>query len=370
MAFLEVENLYFKYNRIWVLNGISLEGSEGELLALVGPSGCGKTTLLRILVGILTPQRGTIRVNKVDLLNLPIEKRKIGYVPQNQALFPHLTVYGNLSFGLHGHTKEEVHTRVLELARLGGLLELLERRPYELSGGQSQRVALLRALAPSPNLILLDEPLSNVDSHLREQLAMYIRKLQKNEAITTLFVTHDLQEAKMLADRLVIMDEGKTLQVGSPKTVNLHPKSLKVAMTLGLKNILLINTVSLDKEKSEHIIHTDLGEIRIPESRIQIPPQARGIHLDPLHLSVAKAQFDDTLPPNSLYGEIIAIVPEPMIHKSVVLISVTASTSSPILPARNQQTMIRTYGPIEEDFFHLEDKVTVKIDPGAVRFYS
>ncbi|MFW9855421.1 MAG: ABC transporter ATP-binding protein [Candidatus Thorarchaeota archaeon] len=353
-----------------MLNGISLEGSEGELLALVGPSGCGKTTLLRILVGILTPQGGTVRVNKINLLTLPIEKRKIGYVPQNQALFPHLTVYGNLAFGLHGQEKEKLKTRVLELARLGGLGELLERRPHELSGGQSQRVALLRALAPSPNLILLDEPLSNVDSHLREQLAMYIRKLQKKEAITTLFVTHDLQEAKMLADRLVIMDEGKTLQVGSPKSVNLHPRSLEVAKTLGLKNILQISTVSLDKEKSEYVIHTDLGEIRIPDSKMQVPPHARGIRLDPSQLTVAKAQFDDPLPPNCFLGEIIAIVPEPLIHKSVVLISVTASVTSPGLPERNQDSIIRTYVPIEDDLFHLEDKVTVKINPGAVRFYS
>lgn len=370
MAFLDIQNLFFRYNDTWVLDGISLQGNKGDLLAIVGPSGCGKTTFLRVLVGILNPFQGKVFVDRTDILTLSIEDRRIGYVPQNQALFPHLTVHENLAFGLHAQKKEKVHERVLEMARLGGLLKLLERRPHELSGGQAQRVALLRALAPSPHLILLDEPLSNVDSHLREQLAMYIRKLQRHAAITALFVTHDLQEAKMLADKLVIMNEGKFLQVGSPKEVTLHPKSIEVAMTLGLKNIFLIQTITPNKEKMENIIRTEIGEIRIPESNLQIPLNARGLSLDPSQLSVAKVQFDDPIPSNSFVGEIIGIVPEPMIHQSILLINLTAGPTTSTLSQRERGSIIRVYIPIEEDLFQLDEKIVVKIDPNAITFYS
>jgi iron(III) transport system ATP-binding protein len=370
LAFLDVQDLFFKYNENWVLDGLSFQANKGDLLAIVGPSGCGKTTLLRVLVGILSPNRGKVLVDQSDILTLQIEDRKIGYVPQNQALFPHLSVYGNLSFGLHSLQKEQIHERVLELARLGGLLKFLERRPHELSGGQAQRVALLRALAPSPHLMLLDEPLSNIDSHLREQLAMYIRKLQRQAATTTLFVTHDLQEAKMLADKLVIMNEGRTLQIGSPKEVNLQPNSLEVAMTLGLKNLIRIFTVTLNKQKKERIIETEIGAIHIPESNMILPPTPRGMHLDPLQLSVAKVQFDDSIPPNSFIGEIIGIVPEPMIHKSILLISLFGNSVSPEFPVNQQGSIIRVYIPLEDDNFQLDQKIIVKIDSNAITFYS
>ncbi|MHA1966954.1 MAG: ABC transporter ATP-binding protein, partial [Candidatus Hodarchaeales archaeon] len=166
-----------------------------------------------------------------------MEMRNIGYVPQTPSLFPHQTVFENIAFGLKAQKwgKLEVKSRVNELAKTGGIIQMLKRQPHELSGGQQQRVALMRALAPSPQLLLLDEPLSNIDTHLREHLAIYIRDIQKLYQITTLFVTHDLNEAKMLADKLIVLNVGKIVQIGSPINVVLRPNSVDVARTLGMK---------------------------------------------------------------------------------------------------------------------------------------
>jgi ABC-type sugar transport system ATPase subunit len=239
MAFFEVQNIFFKYEDHWILEDISFQVEKGELVAIVGPSGCGKTTLLRIFVGILNPQKGSVIIENKDILTQRIETRNIGYVPQNQGLFPHLNVYNNIAFGLEAQKweKNEIKLRVGELSQMGGLATMIRRKPHELSGGQQQRVALMRALAPSPQLLLLDEPLSNVDTHLREQLAVYIRNIQKMADITTLFVTHDLNEAKMLADKLVVLSKGKIVQIGTSKDISLKPESIEAAKTIGLKNL-------------------------------------------------------------------------------------------------------------------------------------
>jgi len=239
LPYFEVNGLYHRYEEQWILQDVSFSGKKGELIAIVGPSGCGKTTILKTIVGILSPQKGSITINSNDITNEPIEKRNVGYVPQNQGLFPHLSVYENIAFGLRAQKwkKNEIESHIQDLAQISDLEAVLNRKPHEISGGQQQRVSLLRAIAPFPILLLLDEPLSNIDTQLREHLAIYIRKLQEEMQITTLFVTHDLDEAKMLADKLVVLNQGKVLQIGSPVDVNLNPKSIEVATTLGLKNL-------------------------------------------------------------------------------------------------------------------------------------
>lgn len=365
MVFFQVKDLSFKYNENWILLNISFQGKKGELIAIVGPSGCGKTTLLRTIVGILNPQQGFVVLDQVDIIQQSIEKRRIGYVPQNQALFPHLTVYENIAFGLLAQKwkKSEIENRVMELVKLGGLSKMLQRRPHELSGGQQQRVALLRALAPSPKLLLLDEPLSNIDAHLRERLAMYIRNIQRISSITTLFVTHDLNEAKMLADKLIIINEGKILQRGSPTEVSLKPESVEVAQTLGLKNLYDVYSIVKNEKSGSFLLSTEIGEINIPQTSFEkIKKETRGIYIDPTQITVTKGKFSA---PNSLIGEIIAIIPEPMVHQSTLLIKISQQNSIGSLTK-----ILRVQLQITEVDFQIYDQVTVTIPPEALHLYS
>ena len=374
MAFFEVQNLFFKYNDHWVLEDISFQGGKGELIAVVGPSGCGKTTLLRILVGILTPQRGSAFVNELNILEKSIETRNIGYVPQNQSLFPHQNVYNNIAFGLSAKKwpKTETEKRVLKLAEMGGIGKMLKRRPHELSGGQQQRVALMRALAPSPQLLLLDEPLSNVDVQLREQLAIYIKNIQKLASITTLFVTHDLNEAKMLADKLVVMNEGKIEQLGSPYDVVLNPGSIDTARTLGLKNVFKITSLSIDELKQNVNLITEIGNFNIPNQSIfHSWEKARGIYIDPTKIQVYKAPTSDT---TLFVGDILANIPEPMIHQSTLLIKVripnNEEKTDDVFSIKEQSKILRVQIPINESEYQIDDEVWIKIPVNSIKLYK
>jgi len=374
MAFFEVQNLFFKYNDHWVLEDISFKGGKGELIAVVGPSGCGKTTLLRILVGILIPQRGSAFVNEMNILEKSIETRNIGYVPQNQSLFPHQNVYNNIAFGLSAKKwpKTEIEKRVLKLAEMGGIGKMLKRRPHELSGGQQQRVALMRALAPSPQLLLLDEPLSNVDVQLREQLAIYIKNIQKLASITTLFVTHDLNEAKMLADKLIVMNEGKIEQLGSPYDVVLNPGSIDTARTLGLKNVFKITSLSIDELKQNVNLTTEIGKFNIPNHSINHSwEKARGIYIDPTKIQVYKAPTSDT---TLFVGDILANIPEPMIHQSTLLIKVRIPNNEEkmddIFSIKEQSKILRVQIPINESEYQIDDEVWIKIPVNSIKLYK
>lgn len=374
MFFFEMKNLHFKYQDHFVLSNVSFQGKKGELIAIVGPSGCGKTTLLKSVVGILTPQVGSIFIDQKDITHTPIDKREIGYVPQDQSLFPHLTVYDNIAFGLVSQKwrKEHIKKRVLELATLGGIGKLMKRRPHELSGGQQQRVSLLRALAPSPKLLLLDEPLSNIDAHLREHLAIYIKNIQRVSAITTLFVTHDLNEAKMLADKLIILNEGKILQLGSPMEVTLNPESVEAAVTLGLKNLYNLLSITENEEEKTAILSTDIGEIYIPIPLLKgSNTTPSGVYIDPTQITVSKEKFTDL---NNFEGQIIAIIPEPMVHQSTLLIRVIAQQSKVkkgnLTLDSSKNNVIRVQIPIKDERFQISDQVSIKIHPEALRLYN
>src|SRR2546426_7036323 len=216
------------------LDDLSLEIGDGEFMILVGPSGCGKTTALRLVAGLEKPTRGRISVGRTDVTGLSPRDRDIAMVFQNYALYPHMTVYRNLAFGLRQRRtpKDEVARRVKDISRMLGLDELLKRRPAQLSGGQRQRVAMGRALVREPKAFLLDEPLSNLDAKLRVQMRSELKRLHTRLQVTTIYVTHDQVEAMTLGDRIVVMSAGRPQQIGSPQEVYDRPANLFVAGVL------------------------------------------------------------------------------------------------------------------------------------------
>ena len=242
MVRLRLEDIEFKQEG-FELNIPFLEARPGEFLTLLGPSGCGKTTTLRIIAGFEKADRGRIYFDDIVMNEVPPYERNIGIVFQDYALFPHMTVYDNISFGLKLRklSKEEIKRRVSWALELVGLEGFENRYPEQLSGGQQQRVALARALVIEPQLLLLDEPLSNLDAKIRERLRGEIKRIQRELGITTIYVTHDQEEAMAISDRIAVMSIGKIEQVGSPLDLYYKPKNEFVAQFLGLSNILEVN---------------------------------------------------------------------------------------------------------------------------------
>ncbi|MGL4209115.1 MAG: ABC transporter ATP-binding protein, partial [Candidatus Adiutrix sp.] len=222
------------------LKGVDLEVRKGEFFTLLGPSGCGKTTLLRIIAGLELPDSGHVFLGGGDITNLPAAKRQVNTVFQSYALFPHLNIFENVAFGLKARNVEpsEVRKRVAENLEMLGLEGLEKRYPHQLSGGQKQRVALARALVNKPDILLLDEPMSALDAHLRAQVQEDLRRLQRNIGQTFILVTHDQDEAMVVSDRIAVMNNGLVEQVGEPRDVYSRPRNKFVAEFLGAANII------------------------------------------------------------------------------------------------------------------------------------
>lgn len=227
MRALYVQNISKSFGNIKVLNNVELVVEEGGFTVIMGPSGCGKTTLLLVILGALRPDEGAIWVGDKEITDLPIEERGIGYVPQDFGLFPHLNVYENIAFGLRirGYSKKAIDERVRSLFNMVGLEGLEARRPKELSGGQRQRVALARALAINPSLLLLDEPLSNIDEATKIDVIANLKDLQRRTGVTTLCVTHNPEDAFRLGDSIAIMHYGRIIQHGKPDEILERPKN-------------------------------------------------------------------------------------------------------------------------------------------------
>ena len=238
--FLRIENLVKTFGGNTVVKGANLSFKKGEFITLLGPSGCGKTTILRMVAGFERPTSGTILVEGKDISPLPPNQRKIGMVFQAYALFPNMNVEDNVGFGLRiaGMDKDQRRARVDEMLKLIGLSGYGKRFPFEMSGGQQQRVALARALAPKPRMLLLDEPLSALDAKIRVSLRQEIRAIQRDLGITTIFVTHDQEEALSISDRIVVMSAGNIEQVGSPFEIYNKPATRFVATFVGQLNTL------------------------------------------------------------------------------------------------------------------------------------
>ena len=240
MAFLKISHLEKSFGPNRVVKDFSLDIAQGEFVSLLGPSGCGKTTVLRMVAGFEAPSTGGIQIDGQDVTNLRPNQRNIGMVFQAYALFPNLTVAQNVAFGMKvkGVARAESDARVTEMLRLIGLSDLGARYPFQLSGGQQQRVALARALAVRPRVLLLDEPLSALDAKIRVSLRTEIREIQRELGITTVFVTHDQEEAMSMSDRIVVMNGGIAEQVGAPFDIYNRPKTKFVANFVGTLNTL------------------------------------------------------------------------------------------------------------------------------------
>jgi iron(III) transport system ATP-binding protein len=239
-AAVEVDGVVKKFGDVVALRGVSLAVHDGEFVCFLGPSGCGKTTLLRIIAGLERQNAGVVRMRGRDVSALPPSQRDYGIVFQSYALFPNLTVARNVSYGLETRRQPRaaIAARVDELLEMMHLPDYRDRYPAQLSGGEQQRVALARALAPSPSLLLLDEPLSALDARVRLSLQHEIRALQRRLSITTIMVTHDQEEALAMADRIVVMNRGGVEQVGTPADIYTEPRSLFVARFVGQMNLL------------------------------------------------------------------------------------------------------------------------------------
>jgi putative spermidine/putrescine transport system ATP-binding protein len=243
------------YGDTVAVDDLNLQIEQGKLTTLLGPSGCGKTTTLRMLAGYITPSSGSITINGADATRLPPEKRNLGMVFQSYALFPHLTVAENVGFGLKLRKVPTTQRRevVMHNLDLVGLAHLADRKPKALSGGQQQRVALARAIAIGPSLLLLDEPLSNLDARLRVQMRSEIRRIQSETGLTVVLVTHDQEEALEMSDTMVVMRAGKVMQTGTPATVFTAPANRFVADFLGYENFLAQSDGSLITVRPEHL---------------------------------------------------------------------------------------------------------------------
>jgi iron(III) transport system ATP-binding protein len=239
-SYLRIRDLHKNFGDFTALRDISLDVEEGEFVCFLGPSGCGKTTLLRAIAGLDLQTRGSIEQAGRDISALPIAQRDFGIVFQSYALFPNLTIERNVAFGLEnsGRSKAEIAARITELLDLVGLADQRRKYPAQLSGGQQQRIALARAIATSPGLLLLDEPLSALDAKVRVHLRHQIKELQRKLGITTIMVTHDQEEALSMADRIVVMNHGVIEQIGTPTEIYREPKSLFVADFIGETNQL------------------------------------------------------------------------------------------------------------------------------------
>ena len=236
---LNLKNIHKNYQGEEIIKNVNFSVNNGEFVAILGPSGCGKTTILRLIGGFEKPDSGSIFINNLEVNNISPSNRKVNTVFQSYALFPHMNVFDNIAFGLvvEGKSKDYIKNEVSQIAKKVGLEKFLLRTPDQLSGGQKQRVAIARAIIKKPHILLLDEPLSALDKKLRQKMQVELKKLQKNLGITFIFVTHDQEEALSVADKVIVMSDGKIEQIGTPRDVYETPSNLFVAQFVGEINV-------------------------------------------------------------------------------------------------------------------------------------
>ncbi|MDX2006087.1 MAG: ABC transporter ATP-binding protein [Meiothermus sp.] len=303
MTELSITNLIKRFDDSVAVDDVSLTVAPGRLVALLGPSGCGKTTTLRMIAGLTAPTEGDIRFGGQSVLHLPPEKRNIGMVFQRYVLFPHMNVAQNVGFGLfvRGTPREETRRRVAEMLEVVQLAHLEKRFPSQLSGGQMQRVAIARTLVTNPQILLMDEPLSNLDAKLREEMRTFIKELQRRLQITTVFVTHDQVEAMELADEVGVMFGGRLVQFGPPEQVFNRPTNPRVADFMGATNLIEGQVASKSGDAS--LLRTPIGEVQILQPTqhavgAQVTATIRPEHIDLLDPATPPAG------PNLLRGTI------------------------------------------------------------------
>ena len=294
MAGIKIERVTKRFGATTAVRALTLEIRDEEFVTLLGPSGCGKTTLLRLIAGFMAPDEGAIRVGDATLSTparvVPPEQRGMGMVFQSYAVWPHKTVFQNVAFGLEVRKVPlaEIQERVAGVLDLVNLAGLERRYPSELSGGQQQRVALARSLVVEPSILLLDEPLSNLDAKLRERMRWELKELQRRTNITFVYVTHDQAEAMALSDRIAVMHQGQLMQIGAPREVYTHPANRVVADFMGLVNLIPARVIRAAGEGSavaiggEHEVAIALPPRAAPGQRVQLAIRPENVRVRPL----------------------------------------------------------------------------------------
>ncbi len=344
MSSLEVSHLRVSFGEKLILDDLSFTLKEGEIAALLGPSGCGKTTLLRSIAGLIQPSAGTIRFGKqlvsLSTLVMPSHKRKIGYVPQEGALFPHLTIAENIAFGLDKSifTKDQIRQTTKEMLQLIDLQGFEKRRPHELSGGQQTRVALARALAIKPAIVLLDEPFSALDAELRGELRSDVIDLIRAHHTTAILVTHDREEALVSADVVALMRDGKIIQHGSPENVYTSPISPEIAASTG---DALILSASQSRDGSTHYLFSSGDQVKEITSRGQVVIRPEEIKIS---RNISETSLVGVISKVDYYG-----------HDAVISLLVEGN-----------QISVRIPGPFD---FYVGDKVALE-HIGPVRYFA
>jgi putrescine transport system ATP-binding protein len=299
---LSITGVSKRFGAVTALGDLSLEVARGEFFALLGPSGCGKTTLMRLVAGFETPDAGRIEIDGADMSGAPPHRRPVNLMFQSYALFPHLTVFENIAFGLRrqGKDKAAILARVAELLDIVKLTGVEKRRPDQLSGGQKQRVALARALAPDPRLLLLDEPLGALDRQLREETQFQLKEIQRKLKTSFVVVTHDQDEALVMADRIAVMRAGRIEQIGAPAAVYEHPATRFVAAFIGQMNFL-------SGRVEDDAFVGAFGRIPAPAS--ELPPGAKAVlAVRPEHVALtADGDVDGVVEDIAFRGETIHI---------------------------------------------------------------
>ena len=265
MAFIEIKDLLKRYKKVVAVNHVDLEVQQGEMLTLLGPSGCGKTTTLRCVAGLEVPEGGDIIIDRKPMISegfVHSSQRGIGMVFQNYAVWPHMRVFNNVAYGLKLKKvpRQEIQEKVNDVLKLVGLEGLGDRYPSQLSGGQQQRVALARALVGNPKVLLLDEPLSNLDAKLREKMRFEIKSLVKRMGITAVFVTHDQAEAMVISDRIAVMDSGNIVQIGTAREIYDKPANRFVADFIGTMNFISGEIVQSPGDSNRVAVRAEFGE--------------------------------------------------------------------------------------------------------------
>ncbi len=301
----ELVNVSKRFGRIIAANNVNLRIEDGEYVSVVGPSGCGKTTTLRIIAGLVKPDEGKVLIDDVDVSNVPPEERGIGFVFQNYALFPHMTVWENVTYGpwVRGWDEFKINEVAREMLNLVNLSGREDAYPKELSGGMQQRVALSRALATETRLLLLDEPLGALDAKIRVELRREIRRLVKDLEVTAIHVTHDTEEAMMVSDRIIVMRRGRVEQAGSPKDIYLKPKTLFVAGFVGEMNFFEgfvieksrdIMTVKLEGSRDRIVVKDENSGFR-KGSRVVVAVRPENITLGSVEEGSPQGVIEDAL---------------------------------------------------------------------------
>jgi len=328
---------------------VSLHVQPGEFLTLLGPSGCGKTTTLRMVAGFERPDRGRIYIGEEDVTDLMANQRNIGFVFQNYALFPHLSVFENVAYGLRvkGMFKAEIEKSVGEVLTLVGLKGYERQFPHQLSGGEQQRVALARAVVIQPRVLLFDEPLSNLDAKLRVYMRSEIRRLQKALSITAVYVTHDQEEAMVISDHIAVMNEGKIIQIGTAEELYLRPESSFVAQFIGKINLLPAEVKWVTEEKVMLSIFKQ--DYRVSKGSYRLEPGQRvNVFIRPETVELTKATDEDSL------------------KASIVERSFLGEKVDYLLDLDGHTIYATSYDPLRHGTFSLRQEIGVRFNPDAI----